>query len=85
MTLTELELVTLITTIGALGVAIVPVFITSRKKANDIQNRIGEPNGHGSLSNITEEILGLVKDLGHRMNRMESRLDRLEETIDESR
>lgn len=83
MTFTEAEIITVISTIGALGVAIVPVYITSRKKTNEIDKKIGEPNGHGSLSHMTEKILGLVEDLGSRMTRIERRLDKLEEGTSE--
>lgn len=70
--------------------AVLPVYITNRRKthevkekADEIAEKLGEPNGHGSITNILEEILGLVRDQGRRTSRIESRLDRVERQLRE--
>jgi hypothetical protein len=72
----------IITTTGVLGAAVLPSYISNRKKtqevsdkATDVSNKIGEPNGHGSIVGMLEEILGMLRDHGHRIDRLETKVD----------
>ena len=68
-------LVAIVTTIGVIGAAVLPGYISTRKKAQTINEKIGEPNGHGSIVNMLDEILDLVRDHSNRITRIEQTIN----------
>lgn len=61
-----------------------PSYISNRKKtqevsdkATDVLDKIGEPNGHGTVVGLLEEILGMLRDHGHRIDRLERKVNQI--------
>ncbi|MEQ1675089.1 MAG: hypothetical protein ABL876_00230 [Chitinophagaceae bacterium] len=46
---------------------------TNTSAINTIEDKIGKPNGHGSLTHMMEEILSIAVDTSRRVTRLEER------------
>ena len=76
-------IVAVVTTIGVLGAAVLPGYMSNRRKTQaavekveQVAEKIGEPNGHGSLVDMITDVLTLATSNNARIDRLEE-ADRL--------
>jgi hypothetical protein len=68
-------IIAVITTVGVLGASVLPSWISNGKKTQRVADTLGEPNGHGTIASMLEEMLSLLQDHGRRITRLEEKVD----------
>jgi hypothetical protein len=75
--LTEPVVIAIISTFGALGAAVLPLYVSNRKKTQEVADKIGEPNGYRSIVSMLEEVLDLLRDHSRRITSLEEKVNEL--------
>jgi hypothetical protein len=74
--ITEPEvMIAVITTVGVLGAAVIPSWISNGRKTQKVAETLGEPNGHGTIASMLQEMLSLLQDHSKRITRLEEKVD----------
>ncbi len=69
------EIIVAVITASGLGIAtVIPLLFQARRQHRKVSERIGEPNGHGSLVVMMTELLSHVRGNTTRIGRLETGL-----------